>query len=92
MTDPLLYEPTLIHLPGTKLTPEVVLHRTLNKIDRIKSVAIVICWDDDTYDTDWSQQQLNVLCTGALVLQHKAMEALVGGDPEGVIFKPRDPT
>lgn len=92
MTDtPPPYEPTLIHLPGTKLTPEVVLHRTLNKLEHIKSVALIICWNDDTFDTDWSQQQLNVLCAGALVLQRQAVDALMGEDPDGIIFKPRGP-
>ena len=41
------YIPPLVHLPGTRLTPEVVLHRTINKMQRIKGVAIVIQWDDD---------------------------------------------
>lgn len=51
----------LEHLPGTRLTPEVVLHRTLNKIDRIKAVAIVIQWDDDSMVTDWSQMPVSAL-------------------------------
>ena len=30
------YDPPLVHLPGTVLTPEVVLHRTLNKVHRMQ--------------------------------------------------------
>ena len=48
--------PKILHLPGTKLTPEVVLHRTLTKLPHIKSVCIVIQWDDDSFDVDWSAQ------------------------------------
>ena len=35
------YDPPLVHLPGTVLTPEVVLHRTLNKVHRTVSYALV---------------------------------------------------
>jgi len=48
------YDPPLVHLPGTKLTPDVVLHRTLNKVPRMKGVIVLIQWDDDTWAIDWS--------------------------------------
>lgn len=72
------YIPPLVHLPGTKLTPEVVLHRTLNKADRIKAVAIVIQWDDDTYDTDWSQMKTSELCTSGMMLHQTAIDVMQG--------------
>lgn len=55
----------IVHLPGTKLTPDVVLHRTISKLDRIKAVTVIIQWDDDTLDFDWSQQRVSDLCFGA---------------------------
>jgi hypothetical protein len=36
------YDPKLVHLPGTKLTPQVTLQRTLDKLPRIKAVVPVI--------------------------------------------------
>lgn len=66
------YDPPLVHMPGTKLTPEVLLHRTLNKVARIKAVTIVIQWDDDTFDIDWSSMKVSELCMGALILQDEA--------------------
>jgi hypothetical protein len=36
------YEPKLVHLPGTKLTPQVTLKRTLDELPRIKAVVLVI--------------------------------------------------
>ena len=75
------YVPRLLHLPGTMLTPEVVLHRTLNKIDRIKAVAIIITWDDDTYATDWSQQKISLLCMGAVVLDENIRRIINGEGP-----------
>jgi len=68
------YEPKLVHLPGTDLTPEVVLHRTLNKLPHLKAVAIVIQWDDDTFDADWSQMKVSELALAALILNQHAVE------------------
>jgi len=59
MTD---YVPKMVHLPGTKLTPEVVLHRTLQKLEHIKAVTVMIQWNDDSYDADWSQMKVSELC------------------------------
>lgn len=69
----------LRHLPGTTLTPEVVLHRTLNKLPRIKAVAIVIQWDDDSMDTDWSQMRRSDLFMAAHSLTSD-VHALIRGD------------
>ena len=70
----------LVHLPGTRLTPEVVLHQTLEEIARIKAVTIVIQWDDDTFGIDWSRQQINDMCMGAVLLQAKAAKVAAGGE------------
>lgn len=67
------------HLPGTRLTPEVVLHRTLGKLEAIKSVCVIIEWDDDTYDMDWSQQPLSSLAM-AQVTVDKHIRDLVDGN------------
>ena len=72
------YVPKLVHLPGTRLSPEVVLHRTLAKLPRIKAVAVVITWDDDTIDTDWSQMKSSELAACSMVLSDDAMDALKG--------------
>lgn len=76
MTD--TYDPKLVHLPGTKLTPEVVLHRTLNKAPRIKALAVVIQWDDDSYDADWSMMKTSELVMAALVLDENARNTAMG--------------
>ncbi len=56
------YVPKLVHLPGTELSPEFVLHRTLNKLNHIQAVAVVILWKNGESDTDWSQMNLSELC------------------------------
>ena len=76
------YKPRLVHLPGTKLTPEVVLHRTLNKVGRIKAVAIIIQWDDETFDTDHSQMKLSELCMASMVMTTLASKSIVAEDRE----------
>lgn len=72
------YVPRLVHLPGTVLSPEVVLHRTLNKLEHIKAVAVVIQWDDDTFDTDWSQMRVSEICMAAMVLDDDARKIMKG--------------
>lgn len=71
----------VIHLPGTTLTPEVLLHRTLQKAARIKALVVVIQWDDDSFDTDWSSLKTSELCMASLVLQHTATKVALGEDP-----------
>lgn len=72
------YDPPLVHLPGTKLTPEVVLHRTLNKKARIKGVALVIQWDDDSFETDWSAMSIADFNMAARTLDRTAMQVMFG--------------
>lgn len=71
------YEPKLLHLPGTKLTPEVVLHRTINKLDSIKAVFVVIQWHDETYDCDWSQMKVSELCMAEKIMDATVREHLL---------------
>lgn len=70
MTDD--YHPKIVSLPGVRVSPEVVLHRTLGKLDRIKAVTIVIQWDDDTMECDWSTMKTSELCMSSFVLQAQA--------------------
>ena len=62
MTD-LRAQRKIVHLPSTELTPEVVLARTLEKSQRIKSVAVLIEWMGDEQadggvSCDWSQMRM----------------------------------
>ena len=75
MTD---YVPKMVHLPGTKLTPEVVLHRTLQKLEHIKAVTVMIQWNDDSYDADWSQMKVSELCMAERQLHLNIDETLHG--------------
>mgnify|MGYP001570167661 CR=1 FL=1 len=73
MTD---YEPKIVHLPGTELSPTVVLHRTLAKVDRIRAVTIIIQWDDETYDADWSSMKVSELSLASVVLQKTVTDTM----------------
>lgn len=70
----------IVHLPGSRVSPQVVLHQTLEKVSRVKAVTLVIQWDDDTYDIDWSRQTASELCMGAVLLQAEAAKIAQGGD------------
>lgn len=84
------YDPPLVHLPGTPLTPEVVLHRTLNKKDRIKSVVVVIQWDDDSFATDHSLQSVASLSMAARMVD-KLVDRTMFDREAGLVFQPRKP-
>lgn len=75
-------EQKIIHMPGTVLTAEVCLHRTLTKIDHIKAVTIVIQWDDDTFDVDWSSMKSSALAMAALMIQKTATDIISGKEPD----------
>lgn len=74
------YDPPLVHLPGTPLTPEVVLHRTLNKIARIKSVIVIMTWDDDSVGTDHSLQSASDMVFAAKIFERTVNDC---------VFEPR---
>lgn len=69
-----VYDPPIVHLPGTRLTPEVVLHRTLAKREHIKAVVVVIQWNDETFSVDWSQLKCSELALAALVVNKAALD------------------
>lgn len=76
------YEPKLVHLPGSRLTPEVVLHRTLNKLERIKGVVVIVQWGDDTFDVDWSQMKTSELAMAGVVLNGMAADIIFKRAPK----------
>lgn len=76
------YDPPLIHLPGTKLTPDVVLHRTLNKIEHIEAVTVIIQWKaDSSLSVDWSSMAARDLALASLVMNKVAAEHAIQRDP-----------
>lgn len=68
----------IVHLRGTPLTPDVVLHRTLQDVKKISAIAVVIKWDDDTYDVDWSRMTTSDLCMASMVLSDLATRVMRG--------------
>lgn len=56
------YVPKIVSLPGSDVSPETALHRTLNKLEHIKSVVIIIQWNDGSFACDWSSMKVSELC------------------------------
>jgi hypothetical protein len=69
-------------LKGTDTTPELVLHRTLEKAGRIKSIAVAILWDNNAIDTDWSNALTSELNLMADVLKQHVFNSLWSPDDE----------
>ena len=74
------FVPKLVHLPGTRATPELVLHRTLEKLPRIKAVVVIIQWDNDEYATDWSQMRVSELTMALLTLEEQVRKTMFDGE------------
>ncbi len=74
------YVPKLVHLPGTTVTPELVLHRTLDKLAHIKSVTVTIQWNNDEIATDWSQMRVSELCMHVMHLDEQVKKTMFDGE------------
>jgi hypothetical protein len=77
------YTPKIALLPGAKLTPEVLLARTADKLSRIKAVTVIIQWDDDTVACDWSSMKTSELCMAKDVLALN-VQAVLEGNYDGL--------
>lgn len=71
-------------LPGTTLSPKVVLARTMDEVDRIKAVTIIIQYDDDTFYSDWSCQEVKDLCMGCMEHEEAVRSLLRGEQPDSL--------
>ena len=70
------YVPKLVQLPGTAVSPQLVLHRTLDKLAHIKAVTIIIQWNNDEYATDWSQMRVSELCMVSMHLNEQVKKTM----------------
>jgi hypothetical protein len=70
----------VITMPGVAVSPEVVLHRTLQKLERVKAVVVVIMLDDDSMYCDWSSLKPSELAMASLVLDSTARNEICPED------------
>jgi hypothetical protein len=78
-------------LPNTKLTPTVVLGRSLEKAQhgKIKSVWVGIHWaDSDQFDYDYSSMQVRDLSLHRLVIERRLNNVAFGSDDTNETLKP----
>ena len=66
----------LLHLPGARLSPEVVLHRVLADVKNIKAVAVVIQYEDGGLHCDWSDMKVKDLCLCAYIMDASARDTV----------------
>ena len=74
------YVPRLVQLPGTETSPQLVLHRTLDKLAHIKAITVVIQWNNNEYTTDWSQMRVSELCMATAHLQEQCRLTMFEGE------------
>jgi len=74
------YVPKLVHLPGTAVSPQLVLHRTLDKLEHIKAVTVIIQRNNDEYATDWSQMRVSELCMASMHFDEQVKKTMFTGE------------
>lgn len=82
---------TLSTLPNTKLTPVVVLARTLEKAQhgKLKSVYIGLHWADrDEFDYDYSLMPVRDLSMHRLVIDRRLQNVAFGGSDTNETLTP----
>ena len=76
------FKSKLTHMPGTALSPEVLLHQILDKAPGIKSVVIITQWEDGTFESDWSSMKVSDLCMASRILNHDVDLVLTESHPD----------
>lgn len=66
------------HLAQTRLTPEVVLHRTLADLSDVKSVVVLIQRADGSWEADYSQLSHAELCMAEKWLSLEVADVVMG--------------
>lgn len=85
MSEPWLARRKVVTFPGQKsCNPVNVLARTLDKAraGEIKSVSVVIEWNDGTVQCDWSLTQVSILLMMAKMLEVSATRMLLSADDD----------
>jgi hypothetical protein len=65
----------IVALKPDERSPEVVLHQTLNKVDKLKAVVVVMVTHDDKYIIDTSSMLKSEVCMAAMTLHQNAIDS-----------------
>lgn len=78
-------ERKIVSFPGAASTPEVILGKYLEmaKAGKIKKVAMVVQWDDETFEPVYMVMPISSLCMAAKVLDQAALCEMYRHDPPG---------
>ena len=76
------FKSKLAHMPGTALSPEVLLHQILDKTPKIRSVIIITQWEDGTFETDWSSMKVSDLCMASRIFDYDVDLVLTESHPD----------
>lgn len=71
----------IVRLPGTKLTPKVLLAQTLEDADIIESVVIITKWKDGEISVAWSRQEQEEVALAIQYLEMKLRKVLDDHEP-----------
>ena len=66
------------HLPTSRLTPDVVLHRALGDIENTQAVVLLVQDTDGLWSIEWSQMSASDLCFAEKWLSLEIAYVLLG--------------
>lgn len=71
------YTPTIVPINQNGHTPEVILARSLSKVRRMKSVVVVIEWDDESWAVDYSNTPMSKFAMASKILDRQFQDDLL---------------
>jgi len=71
-------EDKIQQLPGTRISPETLLCKSMEDIEDTRDVIIITRHKDDTYSCTWSSQRLSDLSFATKMLEIALTEAICG--------------
>jgi len=75
----------LVHMPGTKLAPRVVLTQTLDNFEDVESVFVVIKRKNGRFNVDWSSTSFADFSYAVAMLDETFRTAMRGDLPKAVL-------
>ena len=66
----------LVRFPGADFSPEVLLSQLLEIRADIKSLHVIVEWEDETMDVYWTKTKTSKTCMASVLLSKQAANSI----------------
>jgi len=70
----------IVHLSSAKLTPEVLLHRTLSDLKSTKAVVVLTLDKEGVWGMEYSNMSIGDLCAAEKWMSLEVADVMLGGE------------